>query len=201
MEPFLRHTGIAAPLPLANVDTDMLAPAEAMQTVERTGLGVYLFARLRYLPDGSEDPGFVLNRPEFRGASLLVAGENFGCGSSREVAVWALRDFGIRAVIAPGFADIFALNASRNGLLLVALPQAEVDRMLAAARTGSALTIDLPAQEILPPEGGPIPFEIDPFRKQLLLSGTAGVEDAAGLLREVLAFEARQRRSRPWLWA
>ncbi|MFA5027947.1 MAG: 3-isopropylmalate dehydratase small subunit [Candidatus Methylomirabilota bacterium] len=202
MEPVTVHTGIVAALPLPNVDTDMIAPSEAMKTIAKTGLGGFLFGRMRYRPDGSEEPGFVLNRPGFREASILIAGENFGCGSSREHAVWALVGFGIRVVVAPGFADIFSLNAFRNGLLLAAASKADVESLAAEAAAGSAvrLTVDLAAQEIRRPDGRAVRFDIDPFRKQLLLSGSAGAEELDGLRPAIRAFEERQRLACPWLW-
>ncbi|MEO0960362.1 MAG: 3-isopropylmalate dehydratase small subunit, partial [Pseudomonadota bacterium] len=150
MEPFGKLTGVAAPLPLINIDTDMIIPKQFLKTIKRTGLGVNLFSEMRYDADGNEIADFVLNRPAYRGAEILVAGDNFGCGSSREHAPWAIKDFGIRCVIAPSFADIFFNNCFKNGILPIALPQDEVDKLMGDAERGAnaTLTIDLEAQTI-----------------------------------------------------
>ena len=173
MDKFTKLTGIAAPLDIINVDTDMIIPKQFLKTIKRTGLGKNLFDEMRYTPDGAEIEDFVLNRPAYREAQILVAGDNFGCGSSREHAPWALLDFGIRCIIAPSFADIFYNNCFKNGILPIVLPQAEVDKLMDDAKRGSnaTLSVDLENQTIAGPDGGSIAFELDPFRKQCLLEG------------------------------
>src|SRR5499427_8970405 len=173
MQPFTKLSGVAAPLPMVNVDTDMIIPKQFLKTTKRTGLGSALFFELRYEMDGKEKPDFVLNQPAYRKAQILVAGENFGCGSSREHAPWALLDFGIRCIIAPSFADIFYNNCFKNGILPIKLPQSEVDKLMDDAERGAnaRISVDLAAQEIRGPDGGMIKFEVDPFRKQCLLNG------------------------------
>lgn len=202
MDPFTTITGVAAPMPLANIDTDMIAPGEAMHTVAKEGLGPHLFARMRYRADGSENPDFVLNRPAYRRASILVARENFGCGSSREHAVWALKDFGIRCIIAPSFADIFFVNALRNGILLITMPSAMVDLLLEDAAKGAnaVFTVDLKSQVLVRPDGEAVPFEVDPFRKDCLIAGRTDAERIASMREQLNRFEAWQRAARPWLW-
>ena len=201
MQKFTVLTAVAAPLPIVNVDTDMIIPKQFLKTIRRTGLGSSLFFEMRYLEDGSENPQFVLNQPAWRKAEILVTGDNFGCGSSREHAPWALLDFGIRCVIAPSFADIFYNNCFKNGILPIALPQAEVDRLMDDARRGANATVsvDLAKQEIRGPDGGVIRFEIDPFRKHCLLNGL----DDIGLTLEkqdhIDAYERRRAGDRPWL--
>jgi 3-isopropylmalate/(R)-2-methylmalate dehydratase small subunit len=201
MEKFTRLTGVAAPLPMMNVDTDMIIPKQYLKTITREGLGRALFDEMRYDDDGNERPEFVLNRPAHRKAQILVAGENFGCGSSREHAPWALLDFGIRCVIATSFADIFFNNCFKNGILPIALPQEEVDKLMDDAERGAnaILSIDLEKQEITGPDGGTISFEVDPFRKHCLLNGL----DDIGLTLEkapaIDAFENRAGAERPWV--
>jgi 3-isopropylmalate/(R)-2-methylmalate dehydratase small subunit len=202
MDKFTVLTGIAAPLPLRNIDTDMIIPKQFLKTILRTGLGKSLFFEMRYdNATGKELPEFVLNKPQYRKAQILVTGDNFGCGSSREHAPWALLDFGIRCVIAPDFADIFYNNCFQNGILPIRLPQAEVDKLMDDASRGAnaTLTVDLEAQEIRGPDGGVIKFEIDPFRKHCLLNGL----DNIGLTLEkdasIAAFEKSAAVSRPWL--
>ena len=203
MDKFDTLTGVAAPLPQINVDTDMIIPKQFLKTIKRTGLGKNLFDEMRYTPDGAEIPEFVLNRPAYRKAQILVAGANFGCGSSREHAPWALADFGIRCVIAPSFADIFFNNCAKNGILAIPLPQEDVDALMADAEKGAnaVLTVDLAAQTITRPDGTSIAFEIDPHRKRCLLEGL----DDIGLTMErgsaIDAFEASQTRTTPWLAA
>ena len=203
MEKFTRLTGVAAPLPQINVDTDMIIPKQFLKTIARTGLGKNLFEEMRYDAEGNEIPDFVLNRPAYRHAQVLVSGENFGCGSSREHAPWALLDFGIRCVIAPSFADIFFNNCFKNGILPIALPQEDVDKLMDDAERGAnaVLTIDLENQVITGPDGGSIAFEVDPFRKHCLLNGL----DDIGLTMEkagaIDTFEARQAAAAPWLRA
>jgi 3-isopropylmalate/(R)-2-methylmalate dehydratase small subunit len=202
MEKFTTLTAVAAPLRLANIDTDMLAPGESMKTVSKTGLAPYLFGDMRYHPDGSEDPDFVLNKPAYRKAQILVAGPNFGCGSSREHAVWCLRDFGIRCVVAPSFADIFFLNCLRNGILLVTLPKDQVELLLTDAEKGAnaTLTVDLLEQRIARPNGETLDFAVDPFRKHYLTNGLDDTQVVDRMARSIGAFEERQRAARPWMW-
>ena len=203
MEKFTKLTGVAAPLPLINVDTDKIIPARFLKTIKRTGLGPSLFEAIRYKKDGSEDPDFVLNKPAYRKAQILVTGTNFGCGSSREHAVWALLDFGIRCVIAPEFADIFHNNAPKNGILCIKLPQNIVDELTKDAEKGenARLTVDLDAQEITRPNGEKVPFKVDPFVRHCLLNGL----DDIGLTLEkapaITSFEDAQKAKTPWLFA
>ncbi len=201
MEKFTTLTGVAAPLPMVNVDTDMIIPKQFLKTIKRTGLGKSLFYEMRFNEDGSENPDFVLNQPAYRNARILIGGDNFGCGSSREHAPWALQDFGIRCVIAPSFADIFFGNAAKNGILLITLPQHEIDRLLEDASRGAnaTMTVDLENQTIQRPDGESISFEIDPFRKHCLLNGL----DDIGLTLEkadaIKSFESKVAEDRPWL--
>ena len=201
MEKFITLTGIAAPFPLINVDTDMIIPKQYLKTIKRTGLGRGLFAEMRYDEAGNAKSDFVLHRPPYDKATILIAGDNFGCGSSREHAPWALLDFGFRCLIAPSFADIFYNNCFKNGILPIKLPQAEVDKLLDDASRGAnaTITVDLPSQEIRGPDGGVIRFEIDPFLKRCLLEGL----DDIGLTLEkadaIASFEARTRIERPWV--
>ncbi|WOI56105.1 3-isopropylmalate dehydratase small subunit [Palleronia sp. LCG004] len=201
MDKFEKLTGVAAPLPLINIDTDMIIPKQFLKTIKRSGLGVNLFDEMRYNDDGSENENFVLNKPAYREAEILVAGENFGCGSSREHAPWAIKDFGIRCVIAPSFADIFFNNCFKNGILPIPLPQEQVDVLMADAEKGAnaRMEIDLENQTITTSEGETIRFEIDPFRKHCLLEGL----DDIGLTLEKAAaidtFEASVGQSRPWV--
>ena len=201
MDKFTTLTGVAAPLPIRNVDTDMIIPKQFLKTIKRTGLGKSLFYEMRYDQEGNEVADFVLNQPAYRRATILVTGENFGCGSSREHAPWSLLDFGIRCLIAPDFADIFYNNCFQNGILPIKLPQAEVDKLMDDASRGSnaTLTVDLETQEIRGPDGGVIKFDIDPFRKHCLLNGL----DAIGLTLEkkksIENFEATATAARPWL--
>ena len=192
MQKFTTLTGIAAALPMRNVDTDMIIPKQFLKTIKRTGLGKSLFFEMRYDEAGKERPEFVLNKPAYRKAEILVTGENFGCGSSREHAPWALLDFGIRCVIAPDFADIFYNNCFKNGILPIRLPQAQVDMLLDDASRGSnaTVTIDLEKQEIRGPDGGVIKFEIDAFRKVCLMQG---LDDIALTLQKDKAIEAYEK--------
>ncbi len=202
MQPFTKLTGIAAPLPVANVDTDKIIPAHHLKTIKRTGLGVHLFETLRYHDDGAEREDFILNQHPYRKAEILIAGENFGCGSSREHAPWALLDFGIRCVIAPSFADIFFHNCFKNGVLPIVLEPEQVEILLreAAEAENPVFTIDLEQQHIQRPIGNELfAFEVDPFRKHCLLNGL----DDVGLTMEkghhIDRFEAGQRAAQPWL--
>ena len=202
MQKFTTLSGVAAPLPHVNIDTDRIIPARFLKTIKRTGLGANLFNDIRYNADGTEKPEFVLNQLAYRKAQILVTGENFGCGSSREHAPWALLDFGIRCVIAPSFADIFYNNCFKNGVLPIRLPQAQIDQLMADAQRGSnaVLTIDLVSQEITRPDGGTIHFDVEPFRKHCLLNGL----DDIGLTLEkrpaIDRFEASQASRQPWLF-
>jgi 3-isopropylmalate/(R)-2-methylmalate dehydratase small subunit len=200
MQKFTTLTGVAAPLPMINVDTDKIIPKQYLKTVVRTGLGQALFSELRYDGNGKERPDFVLNKPAYRKAQILVAGDNFGCGSSREHAPWALLDFGIRCVIAPSFADIFYNNCFQNGILPIALPQADVDKLMDDANRGAnaTVTIDLERQEIRGPDGGMIRFELDPFRKHCLLNGLDGIGLTLEKAKAIDAFEQKAAAARPW---
>ncbi|PZX17108.1 3-isopropylmalate/(R)-2-methylmalate dehydratase small subunit [Palleronia aestuarii] len=201
MEKFTELQGIAAPLPQINVDTDMIIPKQFLKTIKRSGLGVNLFDEMRYLDDGSENPDFVLNKPAYRDAQVLVTGDNFGCGSSREHAPWAIADFGIRCIIAPSYADIFYNNCFKNGILPIALPQDQVDLVMEDAEKGAnaRISVDLEAQEITMSDGRTLPFEIDPFRKHCLLNGL----DDIGLTLEkgaaIDGFETEFAQARPWV--
>ena len=201
MEKFTKLEGVAAPLKMVNIDTDMIIPKNYLKTVKRTGLGKGLFAEKRYKDDGSENPDFVLNKPAYRNAKILVTGENFGCGSSREHAPWALLDFGIRCVIAPSFADIFYGNCFKNGILPIKLPQSEVDKLMDDAERGAnaVISIDLEKQEIRGPDGGMIKFEVDAFRKQCLLNGWDDIGLTMQSEGKIDAFEKQQHVQAPWL--
>ena len=201
MQPFTTLTGVAAPLDIMNVDTDMIIPKQYLKTIKRTGLGTGLFAEMRFNEDGSENPDFVLNKPAYRKAEILVAGDNFGCGSSREHAPWALLDFGISCVISTSFADIFYNNCFKNGILPIKVSQEDLDKLMEDARRGAnaTMTVDLQAQEIHGPDGGVVKFDMDEFRKHLLLNGL----DDIGLTMEkapsIDTYEAKAAKSRPWL--
>ncbi|MGE4245070.1 MAG: 3-isopropylmalate dehydratase small subunit [Parvibaculaceae bacterium] len=201
MQKFDQMTGVAAPLPQINVDTDMIIPKQYLKTIQRTGLGKALFAEMRYDDKGAENPDFVLNRPAYRKATILVAGDNFGCGSSREHAPWALLDFGIRCVIAPSFADIFYNNCFKNGILPITLPQEDVDKLMDDASRGAnaVISIDLAKQEIRGPDGGMVKFDIDPFRKHCLLNGLDDIGLTLEKAPSIDAYETRRATERPWL--
>src|SRR6266480_6599023 len=173
MEKFTQLTGVAAPLPIINLDTDKIFPAVYLKTIKRTGLSQWLFQEIRFRPDGSENPDFVLNQAPYRNAKILIGADNFGCGSSREHAPWALLDFGIRCVIAPSFADIFFNNTFKNGILPITLPEARVNELIRflLELPGAEMTIDLPAQTVLGPDRKVDEFDIDPFRKHCLVNG------------------------------
>lgn len=202
MEKFTVLTGVAAPLPMINIDTDMIIPKQFLKTIKRTGLGKHLFDEMRYTADGAEVGDFVLNKPAYRAASILVAGENFGCGSSREHAPWALLDFGVRCVIAPSFADIFYNNCFKNGILPIKLPKEQVDLLLDDASRGAnaTLTIDLEKQEITGPDGGCIKFDLEPFRKHCLLNGLDDVGLTLQQTAVIDAFESKGRTTQPWMF-
>ncbi|HEX7006192.1 MAG TPA: 3-isopropylmalate dehydratase small subunit [Alphaproteobacteria bacterium] len=203
MQKFTTLTGVAAPLPMINVDTDMIIPKRHLKTIKRTGLGKALFEEIRYTPDGKEVPDFVLNKPAYRNAKILVAGANFGCGSSREHAAWALLDFGITCVIAPSFADIFYNNCFKNGILPIKLPQEEVDKLMDDAQRGAnaIISVDLEKQEIRGPDGGCIKFDIDPFRKECLLNGLDDIALTLKMAPQIDTYEAKMRAAQPWLWS
>ncbi len=201
MDKFTTLTGVAAPMPLINIDTDMIIPKQFLKTIKRTGLGKNLFDEMRYTPDGAEIPDFVLNQPAYRKAQIIVAGANFGCGSSREHAPWALLDFGIRCVIAPSFADIFYNNSFKNGILPIVLPQEQVDLLMDDAKRGAnaVVSIDLEKQEITGPDGGKIHFDIDPFRKHCLLNGLDDIGLTLQKQSKIDSFETARKLSQPWL--
>ncbi|MGY6409397.1 MAG: 3-isopropylmalate dehydratase small subunit [Alkalilacustris sp.] len=201
MQPFTTLTGVAAPLPQVNVDTDMIIPKQYLKTIERTGLGKGLFDEMRYDDEGRERPDFVLNQPAYRNAEILVAGENFGCGSSREHAPWALLDFGIRCVIAPSFADIFFNNCFKNGILPIVLPQDQVDILMEDARRGAnaRMSVDLEAQTVTTSDGQVIAFELEPFRKHCLLNGLDDIGLSLQKAAAIDAFEAQAATARPWV--
>ncbi len=211
MEPFRIHSGLVAPLDRANIDTDAIIPKQFLKSIKRSGFGVNLFDAWRYLDHGEPgadrparrpNPDFVLNEPRYQGASILLARRNFGCGSSREHAPWALADYGFRALVAPSYADIFFNNCFKNGLLPIVLPDAAIDRLFAdvAAFPGFTLTIDLPAQRVLTADGSlSLAFDVDPFRKQCLLNGWDDIGLTLQHADEIGAFEARHLREQPWL--
>ncbi len=200
MEKFTRLSGVAAALPMVNVDTDMVIPKNYLKGTERSGLGKYLFAEMRFNADGSERPDFVLNRPAWRQAQILVAFENFGCGSSREHAPWALRDFGIRCVIAPSFADIFFNNCFKNGILPLVLPKAVCVQLIDDAERGAnaVLTIDLETQELTRSDGERIAFDVEPSHRSRLLEGLDEIGATVAKADRIDAFEMRLRQSQPW---
>jgi len=201
MDKFTTLSGIAAPMPLVNIDTDMIIPKQYLKTIKRTGLGVALFDEMRYTPEGKEIPDFVLNRPQYRKAQILVAGDNFGCGSSREHAPWALLDFGIRCVISTSFADIFFSNCFKNGILPVTLPEAERDACLRDAEKGgnARMTVDLAAQTITLSDGDVIHFDVDPFKKHCLLNGLDDIGLTLEKAAAITAFESQAAQARPWV--
>ena len=203
MEAFTVLEGVAAPLMRENVDTDVIIPIKRLVTLANVDLGHWAFEPLRYLKDGSDNPDFVLNQPKFRGARILLAGRNFGCGSSREGAVVAILGMGIRCVIAPSFGDIFFSNCFQNGVLPIVLPQEEVDKLAEEARDsmpGAAFAVDLAAQEIRTPGQRIVPFKVDPNRRQALLQGLDPIGTTLLREAEIAAFQARDRQSRPWVY-
>ena len=201
MDKFTTLTGVAAPLHLINIDTDMIIPKDYLKTIKRTGLGKGLFAEMRYKDDGSENPDFVLNKPAYRHASIIVAGDNFGCGSSREHAPWALLDYGIRCVISTNFADIFYNNCFQNGVLPAKVSKEDLAKLMDDANRGAnaTLTVDLEKQEIYGPDGGVVKFEIDPFRKHCLLEGLDDIGLTLKKDAEIGGFETQTKAERPWL--
>ncbi|QGM47598.1 3-isopropylmalate dehydratase small subunit [Methylocystis heyeri] len=200
MDKFTTLTGVAAPLEIMNVDTDMIIPKQYLKTIARTGLGKGLFSELRYREDGSENPDFILNKPAYRNASIIIAGDNFGCGSSREHAPWALLDFGVRCVISTSFADIFYNNCFKNGILPIKVSQGQLDKLMDDAGRGAnaTLTIDLERQEIRGPDGGVIGFEIDAFRKHCLLNGLDDIGLTLQKADKIADFEKQTAAARPW---
>ncbi len=203
MQAFTKLTGIAAPLPKANVDTDQIIPARFLKSISRLGFGKNLFANFRFKEDGSENPDFVLNQEPYRKAEVLIAFENFGCGSSREHAPWALLDFGIRCVIAPDFADIFHNNCFKNGVLPVRLPREICEKLMEDAKMGgnARISVDLERQVVVRPNGAEIPFQIDPLRRHLMLNGLDDIGQTMQHAPAIDGFEARQRAAQPWLYA
>ncbi len=201
MEKFTKLDGVAAPMPMINCDTDRIIPARFLKTIKKTGLGVNLFNDVRFNEDGSEKPDFVLNKGPYREAKFLVAGENFGCGSSREHAPWALMDFGIKCVIAPSFADIFYNNSFKNGVLLITLPQEQIDRLMDDAEKGAnaRMAVDLESQEITRPDGETIPFDIDPHRKHCLLNGLDDIGLTMQKDEKISTYEGARDTAEPWL--
>ena len=201
MEKFTKLTGIAAPMPLVNIDTDMIIPKVFLKTIKRSGLGVNLFDEMRYDRQGNEIPDFVLNKPQYREAKILIAGDNFGCGSSREHAPWAIADFGIRCVISTSFADIFYNNCFKNGILPIVLPQEDVDKLMDDAERGAnaVVTVDLENQTIQGPDGGTINFDVDPFKKHCLLNGLDDIGLTMEKAASIDAFEAEASQARPWV--
>jgi 3-isopropylmalate/(R)-2-methylmalate dehydratase small subunit len=201
MQSFTTLTGVAAPFPLINVDTDMIIPKQFLKTIKRTGLGKALFHELRFDEKGQEKPEFVLNKPAYRTAQILVAGDNFGCGSSREHAPWALLDFGIRCVISTSFADIFYNNCFKNGILPIVVSPDNLKKLMDDAERGAnaTISIDLAAQEIRGPDGGMIQFDIDPFRKHCLMNGLDDIGLTMEKQSDIDRFERRQAERRPWL--
>ncbi len=203
MDKFTVLTGVAAPLPMINVDTDMIIPKQHLKTIKRTGLGSALFEEMRFTPDGKEKPDFVLNKSAYRKAQILVAGDNFGCGSSREHAPWALLDFGIRCVISTSFADIFYNNCFKNGILPIRVSKEDLAKLMDDAQRGSnaTLTVDLEKQEIKGPDGGSVKFDIDEFRKHCLLNGLDDIGLTMQKAEHIDSYENKQRQSQPLLFA
>ncbi len=201
MEKFTKLTGVAAPLPLINIDTDMIIPKQFLKTIKRTGLGKSLFFEMRYDDAGNEVADFVLNKPAYRKAEILVAGDNFGCGSSREHAPWAILDFGIRCVISTDFADIFYNNCFKNAVLPIKLPPEDVKKLMEDAERGANATInvDLENQKITGPDGGEISFDLDPFRKHCLINGLDDIGLTMEKADKIDAFEEKNKISQPWL--
>lgn len=200
MEPFTKVVGPAAPFLEPNINTDVIIRIEPLTNAKRADLGRYAFEVLRFQPDGSENPGFVLDQPAFRNAPILIAGRNFGCGSSREGAVWALMGLGLRIVVAESFGDIFFNNCFQNGMLPIVLPKAQVDSLAEAARGGARVTIDLVSQQVTSPTGEAFGFDIDAQRRQALLEGLDEIGRTFKLGGEIEAWQARDRLERPWVW-
>ena len=202
MQKFSQVSGTAAPMMKSNIDTDVIIPAKRLVGHEREELAAFAFEALRYRPDGSDNPDFILNKPRYRGASILIAGENFGCGSSRESAVWAMAGFGFRCVIAPSFGDIFYNNAFQNGMLLIRLPKEQVERLAGELESGAApsMAVDLQKQVVTAPSGAKTRFEIDAERRQALLEGRDEIGMTLARDTDIRAFQDRDRVSRPWVY-
>ncbi|MFY0311547.1 3-isopropylmalate dehydratase small subunit [Leisingera sp. D0M16] len=201
MEKFTKIQGVAAPMPLVNIDTDMIIPKVFLKSIQRTGFGKNLFDEMRYNRDGTEIEDFVLNKPQYRNAEILVAGDNFGCGSSREHAPWAIADFGIKCIVSTSFADIFFNNSFKNGILPIVLPQEQVDILMADAEKGenARMTVDLEAQEITTSDGEVIKFDVDPFKKHCLLNGLDDIGLTLEKADSIKTFEAKAAQERPWV--
>lgn len=199
MEKFSVLTGVAAPMPMVNVDTDMMMPKQFLKTIKRTGLGISVFYDMRYDENEAERPEFILNQEAFRPSKILLAGKNFGCGSSREHAPWGLLDFGFRCVIAPSFADIFYNNCFKNGILCITLPEAQVEALTAQA-DGSDFSVDLENMQITAPDGSVTPFELDETRRHNLLNGLDDIALTLQHVDKIKAFEAKQQAEQPWLY-
>jgi len=201
MKKFETLTGVAAPMAIRNIDTDMIIPKQFLKTIKREGLGVHLFDEMRYLDDGTENPDFVLNKSAYKGASIIVAADNFGCGSSREHAPWALQDFGIQVIISTSFADIFYNNSFKNGMLPIRVDEDTLAKLMDDAERGqnATLTIDLKNQTISGPDGGTVSFEIDPFRKQCLLEGLDDIGLTQKKSDKISDFESKRKTTQPWL--
>ena len=201
MDKFEKLSGIAAPMPLINIDTDMIIPKVFLKTIKRSGLGVNLFDEMRYQDDGSENPDFVLNKPQYRETEILVAGDNFGCGSSREHAPWAIKDFGIRCVISTSYADIFFNNCFKNGILPIVLPKAQVDVLMKDAEKGSnaRIEVDLEAKTVTTSDGETFSFEVDAFKKHCLLNGLDDIGLTMEKAASIDAYESKLQVSHPWV--
>jgi 3-isopropylmalate/(R)-2-methylmalate dehydratase small subunit len=200
MDKFTKLTGVAAPMKIRNIDTDMIIPKQYLKTIKRTGLGSGLFSEMRFNEDGSENPDFVLNKPAYRDAKIIVAEDNFGCGSSREHAPWALLDFGVRCVISTSFADIFFNNCFQNGVLPIRVSRDDLDKLMEDAERGAnaTMTIDLEAQEIRGPDGGVVKFDIDAFRKHCMLNGLDDIGISMQKEAGIASYEGDLAKSRPW---
>ena len=201
MDKFTTLTGVAAPMKIRNIDTDMIIPKQFLKTIKRTGLGTGLFSEMRYKDDGSENPDFVLNKPAYRNAKIIVAEDNFGCGSSREHAPWALLDFGVRCVISTSFADIFYNNCFQNGVLPIKVSPEDLAKLMDDAERGanSIMTIDLEAQEIRGPDGGVVKFELDGFRKHCMLNGLDDIGLTMTKATGITSYEGKIGKDRPWI--
>ena len=201
MDKFEKLTGIAAPMPLVNIDTDMIIPKVFLKSIKRTGFGAHLFDEMRFNRDGTEIADFVLNKPQYRSAEILIAGDNFGCGSSREHAPWAIADFGIKCIVSTSFADIFFNNSFKNGILPIVMPQDVVDVLMADAEKGenARMTVDLEAQTITTSDGEEFKFDVDPFKKHCLLNGLDDIGLSMEKVSSIDAFEAQAEQARPWV--
>jgi 3-isopropylmalate/(R)-2-methylmalate dehydratase small subunit len=201
MEKFTTLTGVAAPMDMINVDTDMIIPKQFLKTIKRSGLGVHAFSEMRYLEDGSENPDFILNQPAYREAKILVAGDNFGCGSSREHAPWAILDQGIRCIISTSFADIFYNNCFKNGILPIVVSPEDLEKLMDDAGRGAnaTMTVDLEAQTIQGPDGGEVTFEMDPHRKHCLLNGLDDIGQSLEKVDAISDYETKRNAATPWL--